>query len=146
MATSLTVSDKLTIPGFVARVLYPMFVVFATYNTSGHSYYHWLIDYPDQDLILKVCVGGMLGFAYYNIGETTAVALQRTGLLISIVTCASGAWYLIDQGWVVIDSRKDLINAMQLTVVVIMSIGLSYAHIHSRVGGVKMVEEGRNIP
>jgi hypothetical protein len=130
---------------FLARLLYPAFIVFATFNTSGYSFYHWLVDYPSDDLILKIFCGGVLGFAYYNITETGAVALQRTGLLLVTVTCSAAAWFAIDKNWVVIDNRDDLVNAMQVTLVVIMAIGLSYAHIHSRIGGVKIVEEGRNV-
>lgn len=133
-------------PGaFLARLLYPAFVVFATFNTSGYSYYHWVVNHPMDDIILKVFCFGVLGFGYYNIAETGAVALQRTGLLLVTVSCSAGAWFAIDKGWVVIDNRTDLVNAMQVTLVVVMAIGLSYAHIHSRIGGVKIVEEGRNI-
>lgn len=131
--------------GILARLLYPAFIVFATYNTSGYSYYHWVVDYPDQDIILKIGCFGVLGFAYYNITETGAVALQRTGLLLVTIAASAGAWFAIDKDWVTIDSRTDLINAMQFTVVLIMGAGLCYAHIHSRIGGVKIVEEGRNV-
>ena len=130
---------------FLARVLYPSFTVFATFNTSGYSFYHWVVDHPGDDLILKVFAGGMLAFSYYNIGETMSVALQRTGLLIVVVTASAGAWYLIDQRWITVDSRADLINAMQMTLVLVMAVGLSYAHLHSRIGGIKVVEEGRNV-
>jgi hypothetical protein len=129
--------------GILARLLYPAFVVFASYNTSGYSYYHWVVDYPDQDIILKICCFGMLGFAVYNITETGAVALQRTGLLLVTITTSAGALFAIDKEWVVIESRTDLVNAMQFTLVVVMCIGLCYAHFHSRIGGVKIVEEGR---
>ncbi|MCR9174687.1 MAG: DUF6524 family protein [Alphaproteobacteria bacterium] len=130
---------------FLARVLYPSFTVFATFNTSGYSFYHWVVEQPGDDLILKVFAGGLLALSYYNIGETMAVALQRTGLLIVVVTGSAGAWYLIDQRWIAVDSRTDLINAMQMTLVLVMAVGLSYAHLHSRIGGIKVVEEGRNV-
>lgn len=129
--------------GILARLLYPAFIVFATYNTSGYSYYHWVVDYPNDDIILKICVFGILGFAYYNITETGAVALQRTGLLLVTIAVSGGAWFAIDKEWVAIESRTDLVNAIQFAVVVVMGIGLSYAHFHSRIGGVKIVEEGR---
>jgi hypothetical protein len=131
--------------GFVARLLYPAFIVFATFNTSGYSFYHWVIEQPTDDLILKLFCGGMLGFGYYNIGETMSVALQRTGLLIVVVTASAGSWYLIDQRWITVDNRTDLINAIQATLVLVMGVGLSYAHLHSRIGGIKVVEEGRNV-
>ncbi|NQW11896.1 MAG: hypothetical protein HQ481_18695 [Alphaproteobacteria bacterium] len=131
---------------FLARVLYPMFVVFATYNTSGYSFYHWIIDPVDEDLILKLIAAGLLGFGYYNIGEISILSLQRTGFLMVTVTCSAVAWYIIDKEWIKIESREDLINAMQFTVVMIMAIGLSYAHVHYRIGGIKQVEEARNIP
>jgi len=131
--------------GFLARILYPAFVVFASYNTSGYSFYHWVVDYPDEDIILKICCFGILGFGYYNIAETGAVALQRTGLLLVTIASSAGAWFAIDKGWVVIDNRTDLVNAMQCTLVFVMAVGLSYAHLHSRIGGVKIVEEGRNV-
>jgi hypothetical protein len=130
---------------FLARLLYPAFVVFATYNTSGYSYYHWVVDYPDDEIILKIACFGALGFAYYNITETSAVALQRTGMLFVAIAASAGALFAIDKEWIVVDSRDDLVNAMQCTLVFMMGVGLSYAHLHSRIGGVKIVEEGRNV-
>lgn len=134
---------RIDLGAFLARFLYPMFVVFATYNTSGYSFYHWVVDPVDEDIILKLIAGGMLGFAYYNIGEITALSLQRAGLLMVTIICSAAAWYVIDQEWIKIETREDLINAMQFTLVMIMAIGLSYAHIHYRIGGIKQVEDAR---
>ena len=54
---------------------------------------------------------------------------------------AASAWYLVEAGWVELRTVDDLVTAIQLTVVGILTFGVCFSFLHYRLGGVKQVEE-----
>ena len=60
--------------------------------------------------------------------------------LISVMFAAT-AWYVVEADWVEIRTFEDLITAIQLTAVGILTFGVCYSFVHYRLGGVKQVEE-----
>ena len=130
--------------GVLARVLMCVFIVFSTYNVSGYSYYHWVtadVIPPPSEHVLQIAIAGALGFGFYTIGDITRRSLQKGGVgLISIMFAAS-AWYLVEADWVELRTVDDLVTAIQLTVVAILTFGVCFSFLHYRLGGVKQVEE-----
>ena len=49
-----------TASSIVVRWLLCTFIVFATYNVTGYSYYHWLVVGPAGDWALKTLIGWLL--------------------------------------------------------------------------------------
>jgi len=130
--------------GVAARALYCTFVVFAAYNASGYSFYHWVTS-PEvektSEYILQLLIGGALGFGFYNISDITKRTLQPIGVALVSVTIAAMAWYLVEERWVELRTVDDLVTAVQFTVVGVFTAGICYAHIHSRIGGLKQIKE-----
>lgn len=131
----------LDLPGLSVRWLYAVFVTFATFNYSGYSYYHWLTDVEAEAWLLKFAVGAMLAFGFYNITDIAFRSLQPTGTILIGAICGFLSWYIIDEGWIVVRDAADLTTAIQFTVAAVFAFGLSYSHIHYRIGGVKQVED-----
>lgn len=134
----------LDIGGVLARVLFCIFIVFSAYNVSGYSYYHWVTSpqlQPPTEHILQIAVAGALGFAFYTIGDITRRSLQKGGVGLISIMFAATAWYTVEAGWVELRSFEDLVTAMQLTVVGILTFGVCFSFLHYRLGGVKQVEE-----
>ncbi len=137
-------AHTLDLGGVLARVLLCVFIVFSTYNVSGYSYYHWVtsdVIQPPSEHVLQIAIAGALGFGFYTIGDITRRSLQKGGVgLISIMFAAS-AWYLVEADWVELRTVDDLVTAIQLTVVGILTFGVCFSFLHYRLGGVKQVEE-----
>lgn len=123
-----------------ARVLLSFFVVFATYNPSGHSYWHWII-LSDASFWSKFTIGAVL-FAMHSIALTTAIgALKWRGILL-IVVIMFGAWRTLSPqvGFMGSDT-PDTAVVLLSGVAFVYAAGLSYSHFHHRLAGVVHVEK-----
>ncbi len=130
--------------GVIARVLLCVFIVFGTYNVSGYSYYHWVTSdhlQPPSEHILQLAIAGALGFGFYTIGDITRRSLQKAGVPLISLMFAAFSWYLVEADWVEIRTFEDLVTAIQLTTVAILTFGVCFSFLHYRLGGVKQVEE-----
>ena len=130
--------------GVIARILLCVFIVFGTYNVSGYSYYHWVTSdqlQPPSEHILQLAIAGALGFGFYTIGDIPRRSLQKAGVPLISLMFAAFSWYLVEADWIEIRTFEDLITAIQLTAVAILTFGVCFSFLHYRLGGVKQVEE-----
>ncbi|EDP66090.1 hypothetical protein BAL199_24124 [alpha proteobacterium BAL199] len=137
-------THTLDLGGVLARVLFCIFIVFSAYNASGYSYYHWVTSdalQPPSEHVLQIAIAGALGFGFYTIGDITRRSLQKGGVGLITIMFAAASWYLVEAEWVELRTTDDLITAGQLTVVGILTFGVSFSFLHYRLGGVKQVEE-----
>ena len=137
-------AHTLDLGGAFARILLCVFVVFSAYNVSGCSYFHWVTSdelQPPAEHVLQIAVAGALGFAFYTIGDITRRSLQKAGVPLVSIMFAAFAWYLVEAEWVELRTFEDLVTAIQLTVVAILTFGVCFSFLHYRLGGVKQVEE-----
>src|SRR5271170_2338333 len=67
---------------FVARFLFTVVLVFATYNPTGYSLYHWITDIGAGPPSLKVTVALTLVMIYFVIFRVVFAALRRSGLIV----------------------------------------------------------------
>lgn len=122
-----------------ARILFSFFIVFAAYNPSGHSYWHWIL-HGAAGFWSKFTVGAVL-FALHALVLTSAVgALKWRGILL-IVAILFGAWMAIS-------GRIGFAGGSPGTAIVVLTglallyaAGLSYSHFHHRLAGVVHVEK-----
>ena len=125
--------------GALARVLFSLFVVFAVYNPSGRSYWHWLWD-GQGHFWPKLTVGMMLLLVHAAIVATLFGALGRKGVaLVTIaVLCA----------WITVAQLTDLsslslqgLAIMPLGVIsLVYAAGLCWSLLHHRLAGITHVE------
>jgi hypothetical protein len=137
-------THTLDLGGVLARVLFCIFIVFSAYNASGYSYYHWVTSdalQPPSEHVLQIAIAGALGFGFYTIGDITRRSLQKGGVGLITIMFTAASWYLVEAEWVELRTTDDLITAGQLTVVGILTFGVSFSFLHYRLGGVKQVEE-----
>ncbi len=137
-------THSLDLGGVAARVLLCVFVVFSAYNVSGYSYFHWVTSeelQPPAEHVLQIAVAGALGFAFYTVGDITRRSLQKAGVPLISIMFAATAWYVVEAEWVELRTFEDLITAIQLTIVGILTFGVCFSFLHYRLGGVKQVEE-----
>ena len=71
-----------TASNFIVRLLLSCALVFGTYNPSGRSYLHWVVDGDTDTLILKIFVGMALIAAYWLILVVSWLALDAVGLAL----------------------------------------------------------------
>lgn len=123
-----------------ARVLLSFFIVFATYNPSGHSYWHWMLM-SDAGSWSKFTIGAVL-FAMHAIVLTTATgALKWRGILL-IAVILFGAWRALSHQVGFMEGNTPGTAVVLLSgLAFVYAAGLSYSHFHHRLAGVVHVEK-----
>jgi hypothetical protein len=77
------VNDPLPLAFFLVRFLCSLALVFATYNPTGYSFYHWITDFGAGLPSLKVIVALTLVMIYYAIFRVVFAAFRRSGLVVA---------------------------------------------------------------
>lgn len=123
------------VEGVVIRFVFALVLVFATYNPSTYSYYHWAEGvFPQFTPALAIC-GLFLIIAWGIYLRATFRSLGVIGLILAAAFFASFVWLFYDLGWL----KTDNVGAMTWVVLVIVSlllaIGMSWSHIRRRLTG-----------
>lgn len=121
--------------GFLSRWLGAMFVVMATYNPSGVSYYHWLIDMDDTRWSLKALVGLIMAIFNMFFLLISLRSMRRGGLLTAAIFGLVMIWTLRDYGYLQSISFWTWITLMLTGIGSILGLGLSWSHIRGRLSG-----------
>lgn len=114
-------------PSAVAiRLCVALFAVLSTYNPSGASYVHWLLDRWPQDWMLQVPVAVVYGFVYYFLARTTLRALRLVGVGLTIAVLGSIVWVLLDLGVLVISGPGDVATLTLYMFGALLAVGMSW--------------------
>lgn len=120
-----------TASNFIVRLLLSCALVFGTYNPSGRSYLHWVVDGDTDTLILKIFVGMALIAAYWLILVVSWLALDAVGLaLLALVVLALGGT-LWELGLFPADSWSVQV-VLLVGLAIVFAIGLSFSGIRYR--------------
>ena len=121
--------------GFLVRCAGCVFVVFATFNPTGYSFYHWIIGSGDALVPLKVAVGLGLATAYLVAVRVARVALGMSGFitgLIATTLVSIGMLSLVSPG----TRFAEVVRYLHLVAVgTTLAVGVSWSHIKHRVTG-----------
>ncbi len=116
------------------RWLVALFGVFATYNPSGYSYYHWVHD--GSGLVsLRVLAGVALLIFYVVYLRATVRSLGPIGIGLTFALFGSIAW-LLTQWRVVSLSQPDNQSVVSLAIAAsVLGVGMSWSAIRYRISG-----------
>ncbi|AFJ02738.1 hypothetical protein Q7C_1589 [Methylophaga frappieri] len=125
--------------GFWLRFLFALILVFATFNPSGFSYYHWASDIiADSSVFLTppfalITIILLIGWTIYL--RATLRSLGGFGLLLSFAFFAIIIWWLVDLGLLSIDKFSGLTYIVLFLTAAVLSVGMSWSHIRRRLSG-----------
>ena len=127
--------------GFLLRLLAAAVLVFATYNPSGKSYYHWLSENISSPTPLLALGGVLLLIGWTIYLRATSRSLGAFGLFLAAAFFGVLVWMVIDWGWVDADSIDKLTWIFQVILVGVLAIGITWSHIRRRMTGQVDVDE-----
>lgn len=131
------VSREFTVLSFFWRFLAAAVLIFATYNPTPYSFFHW---------VRTAVADGTLGSEHFLAGAVLLIgwailifatrnSLGTGGVLLGVVLFASVVWFLVDLGVL----NPDSITAMTWIVLAclagLLAVGLSWSHIWRRLTG-----------
>lgn len=129
----------------VVRMLIAAIVVFATYNPSGTSIYHWVINHEnptDAWVILAAIVTILINVALLIAAWK---ALGKLGTFIIFILFAALIYLSLQEGWVSSQSRESLEWLGLILLSAFLGIGLSGAIIWRRATGQVITDEADDL-
>ncbi len=118
-----------TVGRFTTRWLLALFVLSATYNPSGLSYYHWVTGRNSDYLSLKVACGLALLTAYGAVWPIIYTSIGPVGIFMSTAFVVTGSLVLWDYG--LLDGVRPSFYPYGLLagIAFVTSVGLAFAHL-----------------
>jgi hypothetical protein len=134
-------NEPLPLAFVFARFLFSLALVFATYNPTGYSFCHWIIDVGAGPASLKVIVAVTLAMIYYAIIRVVFAAFRRSGLIVgglaAVLFAAEVASVVAPRGsqpiW-----HFNLVVAQYVllcAIAIVLSFGVSWSHLMERLTG-----------
>jgi hypothetical protein len=132
---------QFTLVPFAVRLASSAFLVFATYNPSGYSYYHWAINPHGGAPALKVVVGLAIILLYAAVLRVVVAAFRRSGLILGV---AAGLFFSSEivivllpadaslswRGWMLVAQYAVLVAVAR-----VIAFGISWSYIIERLTG-----------
>jgi hypothetical protein len=137
-----TLAESLTPKGIIARFLFALILVYATWNPWGKSFVHWVVmpifgagtDTATAGAPLKFLLAVILiaGWAVYL--QSTRRALGMAGTFLVAAICGGLVWLLAS--WNVLSMQGDAISHVLLVcTAILLTVGLSWSHLSRRLTG-----------
>jgi hypothetical protein len=124
-----------SIPHLIARWLAAIFLVFATYNPSGNSYYHWLVDFNDSRWSLKVLAGCVLIILHLTFVFATLRSIGVTGIMATAALFGTMVWALVDNGFLNDIGIWSWVTIILGLLASLLAVGVSWSYIRGRLSG-----------
>lgn len=136
-------SKELSSMDLVLRFVGPLLLVLITYNPSGISFYHWFTGSLSGDglsgihflaLVILVIGWSILLIATFN-------ALDMFGMILAAALLGTTVWVFIDFGLLSVDSASVITWIVLVCISLLLTIGLSWAHLWRRMTGQLTVDD-----
>jgi len=129
------------------RLIVAITLVFASYNPSGFSFYHWAIDpifsteLANELVPFKVLVGILLFIGWAIFLRATYRSLGPIGTILAVSFFCVLFWLAIDLGLISLDSVSAVSYLVEIGLSGVLAAGISWSHIRRRMTGQLDVDE-----
>tara|TARA_R110002111_G_scaffold176804_1_gene242316 strand:+ start:976 stop:1407 length:432 start_codon:yes stop_codon:yes gene_type:complete len=130
---------------FFVRLLFALILVYATYNPSGYSLYHWtkgaLFAEPLAVTPALAMSGIVLLIGWTVYLRATFRSLGLFGLLLAFAFFGVIVWWLTDIGWLGVDDVSIFSYIGLFILSAVLATGMSWSHIRRRVSGQSDIDD-----
>ena len=120
---------------FLLRWLIALILVFATFNPTDYSYYHWVAGLDGENLALKALVGVVLLILYVIYLRATWRSIGPIGVALVAAFLGTLIWVMIDFGLLNLEQPTVLTWILLFVLATVLAIGISWSHVRRRVTG-----------
>ncbi len=130
---------------FFIRLGFALILVYATYNPSTYSFYHWAKEaifgetLAITPTLAMFAIVLLIGWTIYI--RATLRSLGIFGLILAVAFFGIIVWWLISIGLLGIDSVSIFAYIILFILASILATGMSWSHIRRRMSGQADVDE-----
>ncbi len=117
------------------RMLAVLFLVMATYNPSGYSYWHWAFRGNMNDWALKIFLGLLIIFGFVFCSYSTWRSLRIVLSVPLILAIGACLWLLSDWGIIDLSDWLQRTLALESALTILLGTGVSFSLIRYRLSG-----------
>jgi hypothetical protein len=132
--------DEFSFSGFLWRLVFSVALVLLTFNPTGHSYYHWLLDGFPSITPGEAVAGIVLLGAWIFFVRSTFAAMGALGVGLLLALFASIVWWVTSRGWLDLGDRYAVAWVVLGVLGVVLGVGMSWSHIRRRISGQASVD------
>jgi hypothetical protein len=133
--------EKFTFAGLLVRFLLALALVLITFNPSGHSYLHSLASGFPEITPFKVVAGIALLIAWIVFVRATLQSIGVVGVVLIALFFVALIWLLVSWGWIDMTNKGALGWIVLVVLSLVLTAGISWAHIRRRLAGQATVDE-----
>jgi hypothetical protein len=132
---------KFGIGDFAIRLLFALALVLGTYNPSGKSYSHWLINNFSEftPLMALAGVSVLIGWAIFL--NSTFRSLGTLGVVLGLAFFGCVVWVMIDSGIISTEGNNIVAWITLVLVAAILAVGMSWSHLRRKWSGQQDVDD-----
>ncbi|MCB1596406.1 MAG: hypothetical protein KDI87_01725 [Gammaproteobacteria bacterium] len=125
------------------RLLFALLIVLLTFNPSGFSFLHWAKDAFMSSSLgpLHFLAGIALLIGWVVFVQATTQSLGMSGILLVAALFGVLVWMLFFYDVVKTSSTSTITWIVLIAVSVVLTVGVSWAHIRRRLSGQATVDE-----
>jgi|SRR5271170_6893864 len=132
---------NLSLGGLIGRFLASLVLVVATFNPTGHSYIHWIAgNFPHLEPAQAVVGIGLIGVWLFFVHATWR-SLGTVGVVLGLAFFAAVMWLFSSWHWFSLSNHDAVIWLALFAMACLLTLGLCWALITTRVSGQAVVEE-----
>ena len=121
-------------------MLFALALVLLTFNPTGHSYYHWLVDGFPSIQPLEAVIGILLVIGWVVFVRSTLAAIGTLGLVLMLALFGSIVWWVVSRGWLDVSNRSAMAWVVLVILGLVLGFGMSWSHIRRRLSGQASVD------
>jgi len=132
-------TNRFTWASFFIRFGFALVLVYATYNPSGYSFYHWTEEYflggalsPTPPFAMSAVIL-LIGWTVYI--RATLRSLGGFGLSLAFAFFAIIVWWLVDIGLLGLETVSVFTYIILFLLAAILATGMSWSHIRRKMSG-----------
>jgi len=128
--------------GLLLRMLGALVLVYATFNPTGHSYFHWVVApligmgaASGGSAALKFLAGVLLVIAWVVVLQATRRSIGLTGAFLALALCGGLIWLLIEQHVVSPTGSAAIAHIALVAIGLVLGVGMSWSLFSRRLTG-----------
>jgi hypothetical protein len=128
--------------GLLLRMLGALVLVYATFNPTGHSYFHWVVAPligvgapTGGSSALKFLVGVLLVIGWVIVLQATRRSIGLTGAFLALALCGGLIWLLVEQHVVSPSGSATIAHIALVAIALVLGIGMSWSLVSRKLTG-----------